>query len=64
MGSNNVDHEVQHNRLDIVIVPKKEETGLLIDIADPQDNNVLERHQEKARKYSALEDDMKHTIED
>ena len=48
------DRQVTNNRPDIVLVDKRANTGLLIDIAIPNNNNVLDKFQEKKAKYADL----------
>jgi len=53
------DKRIQHNRPDIVMVNKSEQTTYLIDIAIPADKRCAEKEQEKISKYQPLADEIK-----
>jgi hypothetical protein len=46
--------EVTANRPDIIITNKKYKTGILIDVAIPEDRNVVQKEAEKKLKYNSL----------
>lgn len=48
------DRQVTNNRPDIVVVDKGINSVLLVDIAIPNNNNILSKYQEKVSKYSDL----------
>lgn len=48
------DHQIEHNRPDIVVLDKIERSCNVIDIACPFDTRVLEKEQEKMEKYQEL----------
>ncbi|KAL1447199.1 hypothetical protein WDU94_005635 [Cyamophila willieti] len=48
------DRHLPHNRPDIVLVNKEEKTVKLIDIAHPNDHNLIPSMSEKIRKYQDL----------
>ena len=43
-----------HNRPDIVLINYKEQTGLIIDISVPRDENIQDKELEKIDKYQSL----------
>uniref|UniRef100_A0A8D8TN34 Reverse transcriptase zinc-binding domain-containing protein n=1 Tax=Cacopsylla melanoneura TaxID=428564 RepID=A0A8D8TN34_9HEMI len=53
------DKTVAHNRPDITLICKQEQTTYLIDIAIPGDTNVAAKEQEKVTKYIPLAVEMK-----
>ena len=48
------DHQIEHNRSDLVVLDKIERSCYVIDIACPFDTRVLEKEQEKMEKYQEL----------
>ena len=48
------DHQIEHNRPDVVVLDKIERSCYVIDIACPFDTRVLEKEQEKMEKYQEL----------
>ena len=48
------DHQIEHNRLDVVVLDKIERSCYVIDITCPFDTRVLEKEQEKVEKYQEL----------
>ena len=48
------DREIRVNRPDIIIKDKKEKTCTLIDMATPEDSNVVQKEWEKKLKYKSL----------
>jgi hypothetical protein len=48
------DREVLANRPDIIVKNKNDKTCLLIDVAIPSDNNVIQKEAEKKLKYKNL----------
>ena len=44
------DHQIEHNRPDVVVLDKIERSCYLLDIACPFDTRVLEKEQEKMEK--------------
>ena len=48
------DKHLRRNRLDIVLIKYNEQTGLVIDIAMPRDENILDKKIEKIDKYQSL----------
>ena len=55
------DHEVNHNKPDIVFLDKTEKTVLIIDIAIPMDRNVVTKRFEKLRNYTNLAIELKNS---
>ncbi|MBV2145489.1 MAG: hypothetical protein KTM48_01965, partial [Wolbachia endosymbiont of Pissodes strobi] len=53
------DRTILHNRPDICVLDKKENTMLLIDIAIPAPSNVHKKHSEKIEKYLPLAQEIK-----
>ena len=47
-----------HNRPDIVLISYKEQTGLIIDIAVPRDENIPDKKLEKIDKYQSLKAEL------
>ena len=54
------DRSVEANRPDILTIDKKSKTATIIDIAVPQDKNLLTVTAEKKRKYQSLAIELKH----
>ena len=50
-------------RPDIVVIDKKKNTGLIIDVSVPNDFNICKQEREKVVKYQDLKNDMKDTYE-
>lgn len=48
------DRTVAHNRPDIVILNKVNKEAILIDVAIPNNNNIVTKHAEKVNKYREL----------
>ena len=48
------DRRITARRPDIVIVDKEKKTGLIIDIAVPEDRNICQKEREKIEKYQDL----------
>ena len=48
------DKHLLHNRPDIVLINYKEQTGLIIDIAVPRDENIQDKELKKIDKYQSL----------
>ena len=48
------DHQIEHNRPDVVVLDKIERSCYVIDIACPFDARVLEKEKEKVEKYQEL----------
>ena len=48
------DKEIRANRPDIVFVDKREQTVMFIDVAIPNDHNIIEKKLEKIEKYADL----------
>ncbi|XP_008480774.1 uncharacterized protein LOC103517514 [Diaphorina citri] len=55
------DKTVDHNKPDIVFINKKENKGIMIDVAVPLTHNIQKTEVEKVRKYEELKEDMKRT---
>ena len=53
------DREISHNRPDILIFTKKENTARIIDITIPADHNILEARNQKISKYLDLAHEIK-----
>ena len=52
------DTEITANRPDIIIKNKKEKTCTLMDVAIPEDRNVVQKEAEKKLKYKSLGTDI------
>ena len=48
------DKHLLYNRPDIVLINYKKRTGLIIDIAVPRDENILDKELEKIDQYQSL----------
>ena len=48
------DHEIQHNKPDIILHEKTKNTAYIIDIAVPSDYSVVNKRAEKLRNYVDL----------
>ena len=48
------DKHLLHNRPDIVLINYKEQTGLIIDISVPRDENIQDKELKKIDKYQSL----------
>ena len=53
------DKEITAIRPDIVFMNKKDKTALLIDIAVPRDDNIVDKRIEKVEKYQNLAIELK-----
>jgi len=53
------DHEIRHNRPDIVVLDKTKRKVSLIDISVPNDCNVAEKRVQKIRAYTDLATELK-----
>ena len=53
------DRRITARRPDIVIIDKKKKTGLIIDIAVPEDRNISHKEKEKIEKYQDLRLEIK-----
>ena len=53
------DHQLMHNKPDIVYIDKKEKLTYIIDIAIPMDSNIAEKRFEKIRNYTDLAIEIK-----
>ena len=53
------DREIHHRRPDIVIQKKKAKETIIVDIAVPGDNNVLQKETEKYEEYQDLAREIK-----
>ena len=57
--SNQTDKHLFHNRPDIVLINYKEQTGLIIDIAVPRNEDIQDKKLEKIDKYQSLKVELK-----
>ena len=48
------EHQIEHNRPDVVVLDKIERSCYVIDVACPFGTRVLEKEQEKMEKYQEL----------
>ena len=48
------DKHLLHNQPDIVLINYKEQTGLIIDIVGPRDENIQEKELEQVDTYQSL----------
>ena len=55
------DHEMRHNKPDIVFIDKTSKTATIIDIAIPMDRNVIAKRFEKLRNYTTLAIELKNS---
>ena len=53
------DHQINHNRPDIVLIDKTTKDALLIDVAIPSDYNISRKRLEKLRNYTDLAVELK-----
>ena len=53
------DHEIQHNKPDIILHEKAKNTAYIIDIAVPSDYNIVNKRAEKLRNYVDLAIELK-----
>ena len=53
------DHQLMHNKPDIVYIDKEEKSAMIIDIAIPMDSNIAEKRYEKIRNYTDLAIEIK-----
>lgn len=53
------DHQVNHNRPDIVLMDKTTNTCTIVDVAIPSPVNIKEKHKEKIAKYVPLAAELK-----
>lgn len=53
------DHEIHHNKPDIIVLRKNEKNATIIDIAVPNDANIATKRLEKLRNYTDLAVEMK-----
>ena len=53
------DHQLMHNKPDIVYINKEEKSAMIIDIAIPMDSNIAEKRYEKIRNYTDLAIEIK-----
>ena len=53
------DHQIAHNKPDIILHDKNDNSVLIIDIAIPNDYNVIHKRAEKLRNYTDLAVELK-----
>ena len=53
------DKRLFHNQPDIILINYKEQTGVIIDIAVPKDENIQDKELEKINKYQLLKIELK-----
>lgn len=54
-----IDSKMTNNQPDILVLNKTDNTIFLIEVAYPNENNLLEKHQEKQVKYADLSTKIK-----
>ena len=53
------DKEIEHSRLDIIILIKKERSCVLLDVTCPFDTRILQKEREKIEQYQDLQIEIK-----
>ena len=53
------DHLVRHNKPDLLVIEKKKRKAFIIDIAVPNDNNIMKKRREKMLNYETLSFEIK-----
>lgn len=56
---NIIDHHIEHNKADIVLLNKEEKSCIIIDVACPFDTRIVRREREKIDNYCDLKYESK-----
>ena len=49
-----LDHHIEHNNTDIVLLNKEDKSCIIVDVACPSDNRIISKKREKIDNYYVL----------